>query len=70
MNKIRILTDDGITIETKMPFIPKIGETIGFWCGNNDWKVGEIMSIVHEFDKKDKYIFTELSVDVPFNELI
>jgi hypothetical protein len=47
--------------ETKMPVIPLIGNTIGFWHGRL-WVIATITIIVYEFDERGKYDLVSLTV--------
>lgn len=51
--------------DSTMPVLPKKGEFIGFWVDKDkdkEWVVAEVLQLVYEFDKSNKFECVEITV--------
>ncbi len=56
--------DDNDYFKTEMPKIPLKNDKIGFFNLNNDWMVEDVDYILYNFDRKGRWIETEINCKV------
>ena len=65
--KLSILLKDGTEeyIETLMPYLPLENSNLGVWI-NGEWNILKVESIIHEFDRNNYFLITEINLSDEF----